>query len=122
MNRKILIIFLLFTLILVGCSEESTSLITPDEVLDLQAEGDLILIDVRTVEEYAGGHIEGAVNIPLSEIEVTQTVPYEKDDLIVVYCRSGNRSGTAQGILLDAGYTNVKDLGGINEWPYDVIK
>jgi rhodanese-related sulfurtransferase len=74
-----------------------------------------LLIDVRTPGEYAAGHIAGSVNIPVEELagrldEVPQGTP------IVVYCRSGNRSATASRILVDAGYSNVYDLGGIIAW------
>lgn len=79
------------------------------------ASGNHILLDVRTPEEFASGHIPGAVNISvetlagrLSEVPANQTV--------VVYCRSGNRSATASQILADAGYSSIYDLGGINTW------
>lgn len=73
------------------------------------------LIDVRTPQEFAGGHIAGAVNIPVEEIagrlgEVAQDQP------VVVYCRSGNRSAQAAQILDQAGYAPVYDLGGIGAW------
>ncbi len=74
-----------------------------------------LLIDVRTPEEFASGHIQGAINIPvdalagrLSEVPASQPV--------VVYCRSGNRSATASQILAQAGYSRVYDLGGIIDW------
>lgn len=74
-----------------------------------------LLIDVRTPEEFASGHISGAVNIPVESLqsrlsEVSNAQP------IVVYCRSGNRSATASQILEQAGYSNVYDLGGIIDW------
>jgi len=74
-----------------------------------------LLIDVRTPEEFASGHISGAVNIPVESLqsrlsEVSNVQP------IVVYCRSGNRSATASQILEQAGYSNVYDLGGIIDW------
>jgi phage shock protein E len=80
------------------------------------AEDGAFWIDVRTAEEYQEGHVEGAVNIPYEEIvgridEVTE----DPDALIYVYCRSGRRSGIAQSMLLDAGYTQVFNLGGLEE-------
>lgn len=74
-----------------------------------------LLLDVRTPEEFASGHIAGAVNISVDNLasrlsEVPQNQP------VVVYCRSGNRSATASQILADAGYANIYDLGGINAW------
>jgi len=76
---------------------------------------DHLLIDVRTRGEYAAGHIAGSVNIPVEELasrldEVPQGQP------IVVYCRSGNRSAQAAGILANAGYADIYDLGGIIAW------
>lgn len=73
------------------------------------------LIDVRTPEEFASGHIEGAVNIPVEALagrlsEVPSGQP------IVLYCRSGNRSATAARMLADAGYTAIYDLGGVQRW------
>ena len=75
------------------------------------------LIDVRTVEEYEGGHISGAQNIPMGEIEeaILTAVP-EKTDVIIVYCRSGNRSAQASRILEDLGYQVILDAGGIIDY------
>jgi phage shock protein E len=73
-------------------------------------------IDVRTAEEYQQGHVEEAINIPYEEIvERIGEVTEDQDALIYVYCRSGRRSGIAQGMLLDAGYTQVINLGGLEE-------
>jgi phage shock protein E len=74
-----------------------------------------LLIDVRTPEEFAEGHIAGAVNVSLQTLdqrlnEIPRTVP------VVLYCRSGNRSNEAQQILEQAGYTNIQDMGGIIDW------
>lgn len=74
-----------------------------------------LLIDVRTPEEYATGIIAGAVNIPVDQLsQRLSEVP--KDQPVVVYCHSGNRSGQASQILDQAGYTQVYDLGGISQW------
>ncbi len=83
-----------------------------------------LLVDVRTPEEYAGGHLANAVNIPLDQLgarlgEVPTDMP------VVLYCRSGNRSAQAAGILNGAGYTQVLDLGGIIDWQaagYSVVR
>ena len=73
-------------------------------------------IDVRTAEEYQAGHVEGAINIPYEEIvERIGEVTEDPDALIYVYCRSGRRSGIAQGMLQDAGYTQVINLGGLED-------
>lgn len=74
-----------------------------------------LLVDVRTPEEFAGGHIEGAVNIPLQSLEQRMgEIPQDKP--VVLYCRSGNRSNTAAQILARAGYTDIYDLGGVITW------
>ena len=73
-----------------------------------------VMIDVRTGEEWRAGHIEGAIHIPLSEIKKdikNYTIP--KDEEILLYCRSGNRSGRAKVILDELGYTNTTNIGGI---------
>ena len=78
-------------------------------------------MDVRELEEYDEGHIPGAILIPYTKIEAqAEDVLTDKDQLILVYCRSGNRSKTASQALADLGYTNVYEFGGIKSWPYDV--
>ena len=73
------------------------------------------LIDVRTPEEFAEGHISGALNIPVEVLEARLSeVPRDKP--VVVYCRSGNRSAEAAQILVNTGYTSIRDLGGLNSW------
>lgn len=82
-----------------------------------------IIIDARTESEFAGGHIEGAILIP--EYEIAQRAEKElpdKDALILVYCRSGRRSKIASEELVRLGYTNVKEFGGIIDWPYETVK
>lgn len=74
-----------------------------------------LLVDVRTAEEFASGHIPGAVNIPLQELE-GRLAEVPADSPVVVYCRSGNRSAQAADLLHEAGYTQVYDLGGITAW------
>ena len=75
------------------------------------------LIDVRTPQEYQSGHIEGALNIPVSEVSTRIAEFGAKDEPIVVYCRSGARSGRAQSTLKASGFTQVYNLGGMNRWP-----
>lgn len=74
-----------------------------------------LLVDVRTAEEFASGHIAGAVNIPVQELG-SRLAEIGKDRPVVVYCRSGSRSAQAASILDDAGYSGVYDLGGIVDW------
>ena len=98
--------------------------ITPEEaksIMDSQ-EG-YIILDVREQEEYDQGHIPGAILIPYTQIEeaAADQLP-EKDQLILVYCRSGRRSKIAADTLVQMGYTNIKEFGGIIDWPYEVEK
>jgi rhodanese-related sulfurtransferase len=98
--------------------------ITPQEAKTiLDTETDYIIIDARTEEEFAEGHIEGAILIPEYEIaeRAEKELPY-KERLILVYCRSGRRSKIASEELVKLGYTNVKEFGGIIDWPYEIVK
>ena len=89
------------------------------QIMDSQ-EG-YIILDVRTQEEYAQGHIPGALLLPLDEVEQkAQEVLPHKDQLLLVYCRSGRRSKIAAEALVELGYTNIKEFGGIIDWPYEV--
>ena len=83
---------------------------------------ELIILDVRTQEEFDAGHIAGAILVPNETIidEQPELLP-DLDAEILVYCRSGNRSGQAANKLIAMGYTNVVDFGGIIDWPYDVV-
>lgn len=83
---------------------------------------DYVLVDVREKDEYIKGHIEGAILIPYGEIEKrAEEEIADKEQVILVYCRSGRRSAIAAQALADMGYTNVKDFGGIIDWPYEVV-
>ena len=80
-----------------------------------------IILDVRTQEEYDDGHIPGAIVISHEEIvEKAEKVLTDKDQLILVYCRSGRRSKIAAEALVKLGYTNILEFGGIIDWPYEV--
>lgn len=80
-----------------------------------------IILDVRTQEEYDEGHIPGAIVISHEEIaEKAEGVLTDKNQLILVYCRSGRRSKIAAEALVELGYTNIKEFGGIIDWPYEV--
>ena len=87
----------------------------------MDSEEGYIILDVRTQEEYDEGHIPGAILIPNTEIEARagEELP-DKDQLILVYCRSGRRSKLAAEILVELGYTNIREFGGIIDWPYEV--
>ena len=89
------------------------------EIMDTQ--DGYVILDARTQEEYDEGHIPGAVLIPYDEIlEKAETALTDKDQLILVYCRSGRRSKLAAKDLVKLGYTNIKEFGGIIDWPYEV--
>jgi phage shock protein E len=102
----------------------SFSNITPEQAKKrLDSEKDIILLDVRTKEEYATGHIKDSVLIPVDNLkEEAGKVLMDNEAPIFVYCRSGNRSVTAANILIEQGYKNVFNLGGINNWPYEIVK
>ncbi|MEE1185383.1 MAG: rhodanese-like domain-containing protein [Acutalibacteraceae bacterium] len=126
-----LVIMLLISLSLFGltaCKDGGNNAtyeqITPQEakaIMDTQQ--DYIIIDARTEEEFAEVHIEDAIMIPEYEIKdrAENELP-NKDELILVYCRSGRRSKIASEELVKLGYTNVKEFGGIIDWPYEVVK
>ena len=82
---------------------------------------DYVILDTRTQEEYDEGHIPRAVLIPYDEIlQKAETVLTDKNQLILVYCRSGRRSKLAAEDLVKLGYTNIKEFGGILDWKYEV--
>jgi rhodanese-related sulfurtransferase len=74
------------------------------------------IVDVRTPEEFGGGHIPGALNIPVQQLPQRMSELEPKDKAIVVYCHSGNRSGQAAGLLKGAGFSQVHDLGPMSRW------
>lgn len=126
---KKLIFLLLAVMMLTACGElnktdrEVTYMnITAEEAKGIMdREEGYIILDVRTQEEYDQGHIPGAIQISHEEIaEKAEDVLTDKDQLILVYCRSGRRSKIAAEILVDLGYTNIKEFGGILDWPYEV--
>ena len=87
----------------------------------MEEESGYIILDVRTPEEFGEKHIPGAVNIP-NETIGTEEIPDlpDKEQLILVYCRSGNRSKQASEKLADLGYTNIVEFGGINDWEGEI--
>ena len=129
---KGLIIMLLISLSLFGmtaCGGENGKVSTYEQITAEQAktimdtEKDYVIIDARTEEEFAEGHIENAIFIPEYEIaERAEKELPDKEQLILVYCRSGRRSKIASEELVNLGYTNVKEFGGIIDWPYEVVK
>ena len=120
--------FLLLLLFLAGCTasneqENSYRQISMDEAVTMmEEESGYIILDVRTPEEFRERHIPNAINIP-NETIGTEEIPDlpDKDQLILVYCRSGNRSKQASGKLAELGYTNIVEIGGINDWTGDTV-
>ena len=125
---KKFITLLLSVLLLAGCAlpagqEVSYRQINMDEAITMmEEESSYIILDVRTPEEFADKHIPGAINIPNETIS-TEEIPElpDKDQLILVYCRSGNRSKQASEKLVALGYTNIVEFGGINDWPGETV-
>ncbi|MDP3130209.1 MAG: rhodanese-like domain-containing protein [Bacillota bacterium] len=110
-----------FSLSACSTSSDSPVLISAREgKAMLDADDEVILVDVRTLEEYQEAHIPGAILLPLSDLAVdaASALP-DKDAKIILYCRSGNRSAQAATILDGLGYTKVYDMGGIIDWPYE---
>jgi rhodanese-related sulfurtransferase len=97
--------------------------ITAEEGKKMLDAGGVTLVDVRTAEEFAAGHIEGAINVANESIgtEMPEALP-DKDATILVYCRSGRRSADAAAKLTAIGYTHVYDMGGIIDWPYGTVQ
>ena len=128
-NKRFLLMLLTLALPFgcVGCSDGGSA--TYEQISGAEAkalmdsESGYILIDARTQEEYDEGHIPGAILIPEHEIadRAEKELP-DKDQLILVYCRSGRRSKIAAEELVKLGYTNVKEFGGIIDWEYDIVK
>ena len=96
-------------------AEEAYEMMSSQEVV--------VVVDVRTREEYDGGHIENAVLVPNESIgsEMPETLP-DKEATLLVYCRSGRRSKDAAQKLLALGYQSVYDFGGVIDWPYELVK
>ena len=126
---KRLLFLLLAVMLLTACGqtkgndqEAAYMNITAEEaktIMDI--EEDYIILDTRTREEYDQGHIPGAIQISHDEItEKAEEVLTDKDQLILVYCRSGRRSKIASEQLAEMGYANIYEFGGIIDWPYDV--
>ena len=103
-------------------NENSYQQITQEAAKEMMDTQEVVILDVREQHEYDGGHIPGAVLLPVGTItnDTAAAVIDELDTVVLVYCRSGNRSKTASQALADLGYTNVYEFGGINDWPYEV--
>ena len=97
--------------------------ISAEEAYEMMASQEVVVMDVRTREEYDGGHIENAVLVPNESIgsEMPEALP-DKEAPLLVYCRSGRRSKDAAEKLLALGYQSIYDFGGVIDWPYELVK
>ena len=128
-NKRFLIALLTFALPFgcIGCADGGS--VTYEQISGAEAkalmdsESGYIILDAREQDEYDEGHIPGAILIPYGEIagRAEKELP-DKDQLILVYCRSGRRSKIAAEELVKLGYTNVKEFGGIIDWEYEIVK
>jgi len=128
------IIFLVLIVVIVGViagckaknlsNNESYHKISAQDAKAMMDEGSpYTLLDVRTESEYENEHIDGAILIPYDEIKKrAESELADKSALIFVYCKTGVRAATASKTLADLGYTNVYDMGGIVDWPYDTVE
>ena len=128
MRLKKLILMILSTALFTSCSSSENTVsfrqISMDEAVKMMKDGkDYIILDVRRPDEYAEGHIPGAINVPNEEIGATEIPELpSKSQLILVYCRSGRRSKEASEKLVKLGYTNIVEFGGILDYKGEIEK
>ena len=131
MKKSILILLAFILILMSGCAqkadedstERSYTQITQEEAKEMMAKDDgHVIVDVRRQDEYDAGHIPGAILIPNESIgtEKPKELP-DPDQIILIYCRSGNRSKQASQKLADMGYTNIYEFGGINDWTGEIV-
>jgi len=128
-----LVIVFISLIFLTACSANTRADEEPEDVMSItispsqarawmESYSNVVVLDVRTAEEFATGYIRRAISLPIDEISTrAQHVLPDKDALILVYCRSGVRSLNAAWLLIDMGYTRVYDIGGIIDWPYGTV-
>lgn len=129
MMKKLLILVVVIMIFITGCgntSEEEDVMISVKEVNNIiekySVEDDVYIIDVREIAEYEEGHLSLAINVPLSKLNSIKDIEViGKNSKIIVYCRSGSRSKEAQERLKNMGYNNAYDMGGILDWPYEIV-
>ena len=132
MKKLLCIITIMFCILLAACGNDTDNTnkgentmyeqITAEEAKKIMDSGEEhIILDVREQDEFDAGHIPGAVLLPYTQIEkkAEEMLP-DKDKQILVYCRSGRRSKIAAEALARLGYTNIKEFGGIIDWPYEI--
>ena len=125
--KRLLVFLFAALLVLTGCRGKNTTeltyqQITQEKAKEMMDSQDVVILDVREQFEFDGGHIPDAVLLPVGTIskDTAASVIPNQDSMVLVYCRSGNRSKTASKALVNLGYTNIYEFGGINTWPYEV--
>jgi len=134
MKKLLFILPILLCILLTSCGNDTDNtnkgenamyeqITAEDAKKIMDSSDDYIILDVREQDEFDAGHIPGAILLPYTEIEnkAEEMLP-DKDKQILVYCRSGRRSKIAAEALARLGYTNIKEFGGIIDWPYEVEK
>ena len=134
MKKLLFILPVLLCILFASCGNDTDNInkgenamyeqITAEDAKKIMDSGEEhIILDVREQDEFDAGHIPGAILLPYTKIEkkAEEMLP-DKDKQILVYCRSGRRSKIAAEALARLGYTNIKEFGGIIDWPYEVIK
>ena len=126
--KRIFFLILAMLLVLTECGgttvENTYQQIKQEEAKNMMDMQEVIILDVREQDEFDAGHIPGAVLLPVGTItkDTAAAVIPELDSVVLVYCRSGNRSKTASEAIAALGYTKVYEFGGINTWPYEVVQ
>lgn len=123
MKKRILPLVCSALLMFTGCGADGYQKISQEKAKEMMDTQEVLVLDVREQSEYAGGHIPGAVLLPVGTIDedTAATVIPEKDTTVLVYCRSGSRSKRAAKALAGLGYTGIYEFGGIMSWPYDIV-
>ena len=123
--KKIFLLFVVSTL-LTGCTAATAEVgvLSSTEAYELIKEDPtVVVVDVRSAEEFASGHIEGAILIPADQIKAqAEAILLDKDATILVICRSGVRSQGASQLLVELGFSNIYDIGGILSWPGELVE
>ena len=124
--KRILTLIITLLLVMTGCTrtEHTYQQISQEEAKNMMDTQEVIILDVREQDEFDTGHIPGAILLPVGTItaDTAAAVIPETDSVVLVYCRSGNRSKTASAALAGLGYTGIYEFGGISTWPYEVEK
>lgn len=125
--KRFWVLMLMFPLLIISCGKQSSSgeykrINAQEAKTIIDKEDDFVILDVRTQAEYDQGYIENAILIPDTSLkdQVEEKIP-DKNTKILLYCRSGRRSAQSAKLLIEMGYTDVLDFGGILDWSYDLV-